>query len=245
MVVLVDDDDVNRRGMAALLAECGRIQVLAALSHVQAMAWDHPWTRVDIALVDVADERAEEDHFPGVAVIEQIDRRRSRSRTTIVVITGHFFDDAVRRRVREAGADLFFHRSELADVRALYGLVLSPDTHRVVPGPLDPEAQFEHGVTDVARVNRAVTWAVDHGLEALLAERLRPRSRSWLRLRREFNREARLHPVTIDGRCPDRVEQLPSLPQIARFLAWATRVKTTRLPRREAPSSRRVDDFCG
>jgi len=31
---------------------------------------------------------------------------------------------------------------------------------------------------------------------------------------------------TTDGRSPDRAQELPSLPQIARFLSWATKVKT-------------------
>lgn len=54
---------------------------------------------------------------------------------------------------------------------------------------------------------------------------IEPRSRKWLRLRQEFNEEARLNPVTADGRIPDRPQALPSLPQIARFLEWATRTK--------------------
>jgi hypothetical protein len=184
---------------------------------------------VDVLLVDAADPRNRDDNFPGVAVVEEVRRHRTRQQTLIVVITGHFFDDAVRRRMREARADLYYHRAELGDVQALRDVVLRPPAHRPVPDPLQPEALFSQGVTEETRVNRAVAYAGEHGLETALAGDGRPR-RAWLRLRREFNREARLSPVTVDGRPPDRSQALPSRPQIARFLAWATRIKTGQRP---------------
>jgi hypothetical protein len=90
----------------------------------------------------------------------------------------------------------------------------------------DIEAMFRHGVTEHTRVNRAVAFARERRLMHLLATRPEPRSRAWLRLRRDFNHEARLNPVTNDGRTPDRAQDYPSLPQISRFLTWATKVKT-------------------
>jgi carotenoid cleavage dioxygenase-like enzyme len=51
-------------------------------------------------------------------------------------------DDAVRRRMREARADFFYHRSEMAEAGALRAAVLRPDrARRAVPAPRDPEAQ--------------------------------------------------------------------------------------------------------
>src|SRR5262249_39403208 len=100
---------------------------------------------------------------------------------------------------------------------------------RAVPGPADPDELFNQGVTDDTRVNRAVAYAAEHELGRELADPDRPR-RSWLRLRREFNREARLSAVTIDGRQPDRQQVLPSRPQMVRFLRWATRVKRAERP---------------
>jgi CheY-like chemotaxis protein len=226
-VVVVDDDDINRRGMASLLAEHPGIDVVASLTHADALGQDALWGGVDVLLVDAADPRNRDDQFPGVAVVEAVRHRRSRQETLIVVITGHFFDDAVRRRMREAQADLYYHRAELGDVRTLCDVVLDARAPRPVPEPVRPDALFSQGVTGDTRVNRAVAYARDHGLEAAMAEAGRPR-RAWLRLRREFNREARLSPVTVDGRPPDRSQALPSRPQIARFLAWATKVKTSR-----------------
>jgi hypothetical protein len=92
---------------------------------------------------------------------------------------------------------------------------------------VDPEEEFTLGVTDQTRVNRAVAHAAGTELVASIADASRP-WRARLRLRRDFNRQARLSPMTLDGRRPDRPQVLPSRPQITRFLAWATRVKTTR-----------------
>lgn len=225
-VVVVDDDDINRRGMASLLAEDASIDVVASLTHAEALDTPSTWDGVDVMLIDAADERNRADHFPGVAVVEEVRRHRQRDQTVIVVITGQFFDDAVRRRMREARADFYYHRTEVGEARSLRDAVLHPEAHRRVPGPVDPEGLFSHGVTDETRVNRAVAYATNNRLEAEMADDDRPR-RSWLRLRRDFNREARLSPVTVDGRQPDRSQVLPSRPQIARFLAWATRVKRT------------------
>ncbi len=235
-VAIVDDDEVNRRGLAALLADEGRVQVVAEVSHVQALAWDREWEEVDVLLVDAADERVEPDHFPGVTVVERLRSRRSRAETRVVVYTGHFFDDAVRRRMREAWADAFYHRSELGSGQAVREAVLGDGVPRTVPGPADPELEFRHGVTDETRVNPAVRFALERDLPVILGRRPRPRSRSWTRLRREFNRVARLTAVTVDGRPPDRLQELPSLAQIARFLIWATRVKTGHRPAPRDPA---------
>jgi CheY-like chemotaxis protein len=223
--MVVEDDDINRRGMIGLMAECEDIELIAAITHTEAMAWDGRWEEVDVVLVDAADDRAQGDQFPGVAVVERVRRRRAPHQTTVVVVTGHFFDDALRRRLQEARADFLYHRSELAERRTLYDVVLHPERHRHIPGPEDPEEGRRLGVTVTSRVNQAVTYALEHGLVEALRGRSLPRTRAWMRLRREFNREARLTPMTMDGNLPDRAQDLPSMPQIARFLTWATRLK--------------------
>jgi DNA-binding NarL/FixJ family response regulator len=244
-VVVVDDDDINRRGMAYLLAASPRVGAVTALSHREALEFTG-WAGVDIVVVDAADPRRAEDQFPGVAVVEAVrghpDSRVHPSGLTaagwpvVVVVTGFFFDDAVRRRMREARADFFYHRAELADAAAFYAAVLGPRPAEAgIPPPVDPEEEFRRGVTDTTRVNRAVAYALTHGLEADLAARSEPRSRRWLRLRREFNDQARLTPVTSDGRRPDRTQQLPSLPQISRFLRWATKIKGPGAANRDDP----------
>lgn len=220
-MVVVDDDDITRAGIVAILTGTPGLRVLAGLDHRTAAAWPS-WDEVDVALVDAADERRADDQFPGVAVVQAV--RLVNERATVIVLTGHFLDGAVRRRMREARADYFYHRSQLGDAARLRAAVLDPSS--VVPDPLDPEEEIRHGVSAGSRVNAAVAHALAENLPERLRERANPRSRAWERLRREFNRHARLAAMTSDGRVPDRPQELPSLPQIARFLAWATRVKT-------------------
>src|SRR6266571_3885562 len=91
-----------------------------------------------------------------VVIVEQIRRRSPAGDTTVAVFTEHFFDDALRRRVREAGADFFWDRCHLRDARTLVAAVLDPRKPPGVPRELDPENLFRLGVTEVTRVNRAV-----------------------------------------------------------------------------------------
>jgi CheY-like chemotaxis protein len=225
-VVVVDDDDISRRGLTELLADRPEIEVAGSLVHDDALEWDGEWNSVDIAIVDAADSRREDDHFPGVGVVDHIRRRRSREQTMVIVLTGHFFDDAVRRRMREAQADFFYHRSELQESADLYRAILHPERERFgVPGVLDPETQFRMGVVSGTRINEAVRFSRSSGLEAKLNRRQGDRSRSWSRLRTSFNDVAHLNPVNADGTPPERIQRDPSLTQIERFLSWATRVK--------------------
>ena len=132
-VVVVDDDDIQRRGMAEYLADRPEIVIVGALEHGEALGWDLEWDNVDVAVVDAADPGQSGDQFPGVAVADHIRRRRAPHETMVIIVTGHFFDDAVRRRMREAGADYFFHRAELRKRDALYEAVLwsSRDTSQL------------------------------------------------------------------------------------------------------------------
>ena len=87
MVIVDDDDDINRRGMASLLAEDAAIDVAASLTHAEALDRPSLWDDVDLVLVDAADERNRVDHFPGVAVVQEVGRHRQREQTVIVVDT--------------------------------------------------------------------------------------------------------------------------------------------------------------
>ena len=220
-VAVVDDDEISRVGMAAILDRHPAIEVAAATDHDDAFRHLSAWGPLDVVLVDAADPRRSDDHFPGVEVVHQIRRSDPEGATTVVVVTGHFFDDAVRRRMREAHADLFFHRTEVQDAGRLLEIVLDPGRWRQgVPDPVDPEHLLRLGVSSTTQVNEAVRHARDSGWGTAPPP---PRSRAWVRLREEFDRVARLTPITSDGRPPDRRQDTPSLPQIERFLQWATR----------------------
>jgi len=225
-VAVVDDDDVNRRGLVGLLDDQSEIQVVAALTHDQALTWGKEWDQVDVAIVDACDERQPEDHFPGVAVVEGIRRHRTSEQTRVIIRTGQFFDDAVRRRMGEARADYFFHRSELQDASDIRDVVLRPERfRRGVPDVADPSGLVHLGVGRSSRVNDAVSGAIATGLVTANGAPTR-RGRTRTRQRQQFNRVARLNAMNSDGTVPDRNQSDPSLPQIRRFLEWATRVKS-------------------
>jgi len=226
-VVIVDDDDISRRGFAELLADRPELEVIGMLDHQAAVGWGAPeWAPVDVALVDAADERADSDHFPGVGVVEAIRAARTPNETIVVVVTGHFFDDALRTRMREAGADFFYHRSQFYDVERLYRVLLHPEAERAsVPPPVNTEALFRVGITPSTRVNEAIRLAGSLASPTPPAGLGPRRSRAWLRYRSMFNEVARLNPVNADGTVPERDQHDPSLPQIERFLQWATRAK--------------------
>ncbi|MEU8104894.1 hypothetical protein AB0C18_14350 [Nonomuraea muscovyensis] len=216
--LMIVDDDISRHGLAAIVSSAPDLEVAAALDHRRALVWSG-WQQIDVALVDAADERREDDHFPGVAVVEAI--RASGSRATVIVLTGHFFDGAIRRRMKEAKAAYLYHRSELLDAAVLLETVRDP--RRAVPDPIDPEEEIRHGLSRYSHVNRAVLHALERTCKPPSPSGGNP-ARAWERLRRDFNREAELIAMTPDGRLPDRRQELPSLPQISRLLQWATRV---------------------
>ncbi len=225
-VAVVDDDDITRAGVETILAAHPDIDVACSLSHDQALEPDRRWDGVDVALVDAADERQGYDQFPGVQVVERIRAERTPSQTMVIVVTGHFFDDAVRHRMREAKADLLYHRSQIQQRERLYELVLHPERGKAaVPEPLDHESLWRLGITDGTHVNEGVRAAVDldlaHGASG-------GRSRARTRLRDTFNRRAGLTTVNADGTQPERDQEAPSFPQIDRFLQWATRSKLPR-----------------
>lgn len=223
-VAVVDDDPFARRGIASFLGECEGIEVVAVVDHDAALALGDRWLQVDVALVDAADDSRSDDHFPGVAVVEEIRRRCGRDRPCVVVMTGHAYDEAVRRRMREAEADHFYDRRELLDERSMLAAVLRPSA--VLPEPEGRTADEERlGISRLTHVNAAVNYALAENLPQRLTSRENRRARVWDRIRAEFSQVARLATVNTDGLPPDREQDLPSRRQIERFLTWATRVK--------------------
>jgi CheY-like chemotaxis protein len=221
-VAIVDDDDIQRRGMAEYLADRPEVEVVGILDHSDALRWEEEWDTVDIALVDAADPSQLVDQFPGVEVTDHIRRRRSSEQTKVIIVTGHFFDDAVRRRMREAGADYFYHRPDLHRKEGLYEAVLFPErANSGVPDDLDFPAIIRLGVGKSTRINEAVKFAKNSEAHTSRSHR----SRAWNTYRRTFNQVARLQPMNTDGTPPDREQTEPSMTQIDRFLRWATRIK--------------------
>ncbi len=225
-VVIVDDDELWRTKIASSLAESDEIAITATATHDVAVNWAEEWNGVDVAVVDAGVIRRLDDHFPGVGVVRRI--RECRGDTIlVVVVTGHYFDDALKWRMREAGADFFYHRADVQEPQALFHAVAHPERARGgVPGIQDPAVAYSLGVGRNTRLNAALDFASEHGLVSGSERHDSPRSRKWIRLRTEFNNVARLHPINADGTIPDRDQSTPSYDQIGRLYRWATRAKT-------------------
>jgi CheY-like chemotaxis protein len=224
-VVIVDDDEVWRTKIASMLNDCDELTVESAVTHDIAAEWVDQWNGVDIAIVDAGDIRRKDDHFPGVGVVRQIRKHRGDA-VLIIVITGHFLDDALRWRMREARADFFYHRSDVQEEQTLVDAILHPErARRGVPDVQDPEAAFRVGVVPRTRLNEALDFASENNLVDSSARQSSSRSRKWLHMRARFNEIARLNTINAGGTIPDRDQSNPSYDQITRLYRWATRAK--------------------
>jgi hypothetical protein len=168
-VAVVDDNTISLNGDVVSLAAHPLIDVVAAVDHVEALRWtDADWDALDAVVVDAAepfddDNRYRDgDHFPGVAVVDRA--RRARPDLLVIVVTGRFFEDGLRRRMKEAGADFFYFRDHLRDPDQLHRVVLEPETCRAgVPDVDDPDALAALGVDDRSLVNRFIAYLDGRG----------------------------------------------------------------------------------
>lgn len=163
-VAVIDDNTISLNGDVVSLAAHPLIEVVAAVNHDDALRWsDHAWSDLDAVVVDAArpfddDNRyRDDDHFPGVAVVTRA--RELRPDLLIIVVTGRFFEDGLRRRMKEAGADFFYFRDHLRTPEHLHRAVLEPDSCAAgVPDPEDPDALLALGIDDRSVVNRFIAY---------------------------------------------------------------------------------------
>ncbi len=233
-VAVVDDDAVTRTGTTALLATSSRIEVVLTCSHAEAFGMMPDWPDVDVLIVDAADDRDQVDHFPGARLVQRLRGLPQGRDLTVIVITGHFLDDALRLRMREARADFFYSRLDLRSEDALVRAVLKPDAARRVPAARDPETLRQLGITPRSSLSRLIEHAEEADLSAVLSEDRSAenlpssRSRWWTRLRHDAAAAGGIGVVNVDGTLPRRDQATPSLAQIRRVYSWATRIKDPR-----------------
>jgi hypothetical protein len=168
-VAVVDDNAISLNGDVAALTAHPRIEVVAAVPHDEALGWtEAEWAGLDAVVIDAARPFDEEnryiegDHFPGVSVAARA--RELRPDLLIIVVTGRFFEDGLRRRMKEAGADFFYFRDHLRTPEHLHRAVLDPDsTTAGVPDVEDPNALVALGVDDRSIVNRFIAYLDSRG----------------------------------------------------------------------------------
>jgi hypothetical protein len=225
-LVIVDDDQVRRTGLVALLRDTDGLDVAPPVGLETAMLWRTEWNPVDVCLVDVVDRSHPEDHFAGVEVVHCV-RHHAGPGVVVVVVTDHYGHDALRLRVREAGADYLYPRSELATASRVRRAVTEPSGDRRAPPIADPDSLHRLGVTPAARIDAFVRHVRDRGLTGALlgTEPFEQRRARWLfSARTALAETGRIHAVNADGTPPRREQQVPSIAQLRRVYQWATRV---------------------
>jgi CheY-like chemotaxis protein len=211
------------------LAASPDVELAAALGHDEALAWAGDWGDVDVLVVDAADEGRAADQFPGVAVVRRARAAGGPGRPLIVVVTGHYLHDGLRHRMKAAGADFYFLRSDLRSPESLLDVVLRPDRYRRgVPAVGDPHRRQVLGVGPDADVEAFVALVESEGLGTVLdggdGSRQRPRARRWSRLRREA-RTRGVEAVNMTTGNPPQGQESPSIRQLGRLWQWAARIR--------------------
>ena len=207
------------------------LELVAAFSHDQALSWAADWAGVDVVVVDAADEGNRGDQFPGVAVVRSVRAAcAGRPQPLVVVVTGHYLHDGLRHRMKEAGADFYFLRSDLRSPDALVDVVLHPDRHRRgVPAVEDPEALQFLGVEAGSDVESFVGWVDEQGLGPSLdgdsGARDDPRSRRWARVRQQAADAGRIAPRNLTTGDAPQGHATPSIRQLSRLWHWAARIR--------------------
>lgn len=144
-VVVVDDDPWRRAGMLNGLSRVSELEVIAALSHDEAEAWGSQWQVVNGVVVDAHDPD-KPDRYPGVAVVQRVREWRSKAETRILVVSHLMTNDALRLRMKEAGADFYYEWHDVRDSALLAAAILNPD-ERHAPEPHDRRRLAQEGLS--------------------------------------------------------------------------------------------------
>mgnify|MGYP000079456748 CR=1 FL=1 len=227
---MVDDNQLTLPGFLQALETSAEVEVVAGLSHDQALAWEGDWSSVDALVLDAADEGRSGDQFPGVAVVRRVRGATAGDGPLIVVVTGHYLHDGLRHRMAKAGADFYFLRADLRSPDALLDVVLHPERHRRgVPDIIDPDAQRLLGIGSASDVESFVGRVEGEGLAGTLSrddqEREQPRSRRWARFRRDAAAAGGIAPVNLTTGDTPLGQDTPSIRQLSRLWHWAARIR--------------------
>ena len=187
-VAIIDDDYWALEGQRARLEGNPLITVVSAVAHPLASAWVSEWDGIDVALIDAFDPDERFDRFPGVGVVESLRRRRSPQQTVAVVISGHMNNQFLKQRMFEAGADYYYHRSDVQTLDALVKAILNDGTQRTAVEAentalrevgVEPGARPNAAIAEVTRASMQDTLDPDSGQKETNASR-----RAYINLRR-------------------------------------------------------------
>jgi DNA-binding NarL/FixJ family response regulator len=166
-VAIIDDDYWTLQGQRARLTDHRAIEVVATVGHAEAIAWTTRWNDIDVAVIDAYDPEETFDRFPGVGVVESLRRHRTVRQTTAVVISGHMHNQLLKQRMFEAGADFYYHRSDVQTVDALIAAIQStPTDNRATEA--DPTRLRQLGLRPGSRPNAAIVEVINADMQDAL-----------------------------------------------------------------------------
>ena len=221
-VAIVDDDFWALEGQRARLTAVAGIVVAATVAQRQAAAWTVEWDGIDVALIDAFDPDEDFDRFPGVAVVESLRRRRSPEQTTAIVISGHMKNQLLKQRMYEAGADYYYHRSDVQTLDHLIDAILRP-AHTQGSTQADPDALRRLGAGPGSKPNAAIREVINAGMTDAInpdigQKQLDTSRRSIINLRARIARHANLIGPTSGATGTTNATATPSWKHTRRFL---------------------------
>ena len=166
-VVIVDDDEWKRVGMAARLDATKEVDVVASVDHDSAaLRPREQWNDIWAVVVDVYDDRAAgeigTDLYSGINVVERVRDLPVNS----LAVTPHCAHPLVRLRLQQAKPDYCYHRFQLASLDELREAVRYPDRKHRLPD-LDPDDVRKLGARRM-KANDLVRSFVDSPLHGKL-----------------------------------------------------------------------------
>ena len=220
-VAIIDDDYWALEGKRSRLTDHPLIVVSRTAAHPEAASWTIEWDDIDVALIDAFDPDEQFDRFPGVGVVESLRRRRRSDETLAVIVSGHMNNQLLKQRMFEAGADYYFHRSDVQTVDSLVDAIVREDVNRLA-AQADPAQLHDVGLNSDSRPNAAIAEVTAAGMQRSLDPERGQKGttasrRDYINLRRRIANHAMLEDSPHSAATADRAAP-PTWRTTKRFL---------------------------
>jgi CheY-like chemotaxis protein len=222
-VLVVDDDEWMRRGMADGLRSRGDVAVVDAISHEEVD--DRLWDEVDVLLIDPERRTDPRDRYAGLHTIERF--RAARPLATVVAVSWRAADPLFRLRAAEVGATTV-HLT--ADITTVDGLLDVVDGSAGLP-PVSTAELVAYGLDASSKVDLGVRWLLEGRAVAWVDGDVEPTRRQMIGARETLAKLVGIQPVGAgSGAVVER--RVPSWRQIVWLMRSARGLSPT--PRADA-----------
>ena len=164
-IVIVDDDEWRRRGVADAVSDLGGLLSLqAAVTTRQALA-SPVGEGCDVVLFHT-DATAEWDHYPGIGVAARL--RKSSPTVRRLLLVAPPGSPLLPLRASEAGVTHFYRTSTLGTMSALERALLLADPECTPSGAIDRALLRSLGLSLSSRLNEGLAFVDESGLRPAL-----------------------------------------------------------------------------